>query len=303
MTEFEQIDRKLNAIDALEAITPCSINWDIQNPRLLQEKMGRTFDMFQRVEQEVDADNLLALLPCLDEQKQRFLHTWNWQENYHGDDFAELLRRVGSEPNDYKTEEVPGLNRFAGKLGRVSAGIHEVFEMVYLSRGAMHERLTKHGYDRMAEQLVSLGEVALKESMVDRILEQEAHHLGYYRMAAKQLKQRLRPWQQAAVKRLSLATYAPVGSSAKRHKPTFGHTTLVLMSGEPTVDECAALEAEGRSLDDLPDYRLRRFTRPIQKIGQQLLALGDDDILPDFVHKAVAECIEAEEERLVSLAA
>lgn len=294
MEHSTSLEEKLRRIHLEAPMRSDDIDWSLNNPELLGATMGRTFRNFQRVEQEVDDTVLESLLPNLSQQQLDFIQIWKAQENPHGDLFGELRRRLGDEPEDFRVTEIPRLNRLAGALGRVSVGIHEVFEMIYLSRGAMHERLTKQGYDLMADRLEDLGEGALRETMVKKILRQEAHHLGYYLAAAKQLKHRLRPWQLHAVQRISVATYAPVGAGAKKDKPDFGHTALALTGGEATQEELAALEASGLDETQLPDLRLRRFSDPIQKIGAQLLSLGNEDVLPDFVYKGIMGCVEAE---------
>lgn len=295
MERVDSLDEKLRRIRQEEPIALDAVDWTIHNPEALHDALGRTFKNFQRVEQEVDDTTLETLLPNLSEQKLSFIQVWKEQENPHGDLFGELRRRLGDEPEDFRITEVPRMNRLAGALGRVSVGVHEVFEMIYLTRGAMHERLTKQGYDLMAERLSQLGEHALRETMIKPILRQEAHHLGYYLAAAKQLKSHLRPWQVHAARRLSVATYAPVGAGAKKFKPDFGHTALALTAGPPTASELETLGSEA-DLDELAELRLRKFSEPIQKIGRQLLVLGKEEVLPDFVYKGIVDCVEAERE-------
>lgn len=175
--------------------------------------------------------------------------------------------------------------------------------MVYLSRGAMHERLTKQGYDLMSDRLTDLGELAIRDTMIKPILRQEAYHLGYYIAAAKQHSAGLNPWQKYAARKLSVATYAPVGAGAKKDKPDFGHTALELISGQPTETELEELKSTGTDVTSVTELRLRAFSNPIMRIGQQLLHLGENDVLSDFVYQGIRECVEAAEEELMTAAA
>lgn len=295
MEHSTSLDEKLRRIHLEAPMRSEDIDWSLNNPELLGVTMGRTFRNFQRVEQEVDDTVLESLLPNLSQQQLDFVRVWKAQENPHGELFAELRRRTGEQPEDFSNVEIPRLNRLAGALGRVSVGIHEVFEMIYLSRGAMHERLTKKGYELMSDRLTDLGELAIRDTMVKPILKQEAHHLGYYIAAAKQHAAGLKPWQMYAARRLSVSTYAPVGAGAKKDKPDFGHTALTLVSGPPTESEKAELDLKGYGISALPELRLRAFSDPIMRIGQQLLHLGEKDVLSDFVYKGIRECLDAAE--------
>lgn len=294
MKEPEALERKLEQLTAEAPLTIDSVDWTISNPALLDKELGRTFRNFQRVEQEVNDEVLEALLPNLSEQKQFFISVWKQQENPHGNLFSVLRTLLGHEHEDFSDVKVPFTNHFAGTMGKISSGLHESFEMIYLARGAMHERLTKQGYELMSGRLTKLGEVALRDTLVAPILRQEAHHLGYYRMAAAQLKTRLQPWQKYVVRKLSLMSYAPVGAGNNKDKPEFGHSALTLVAGTPNAKESKYLETYGWDPKLLAKRRLQEFSSPIQRIGQQLLSLSDTDVLPNIVYKGIMDCVEAE---------
>ncbi len=297
MNDQEKLERKLGQITELSPLRIDDVDWSIKDPEYLHNRLGRTFRNFQRVEQEVNEDVLEALLPNLSEQKTDFIRIWKQQENPHGDLFAELRLQLGDAPEDFSEVDVPAINRIAGNLGRISPGLHDVFEMIYLARGAMHERLTKQGYELLSDRLANLGEFAIRNTLVKPILEQEAHHLGYYIMAARLHKRHLRPWQLYVARRLSVSSYAPVGAGAKIHKADFGHTALTLVDSVPDAQESAFMETHGWNPKRLAERRLKTFSNPIQKIGQQLLSLSEEDLLPDIVFKGIMECVEVEYEQ------
>ncbi|MDQ2972904.1 MAG: hypothetical protein M3Q79_00270, partial [bacterium] len=114
---------------------------------------------------------------------------------------------------------------------------------------------------------------ALLQTMIKPIRVQEAKHLGYYRAAAKELKSHLEPWQLWLSRRLSLATYAPVGAENESDKPDFGVVALALAGDK--IDE---------------------FSNPIQAIAQDLLTNDESKILPNFVLKAIRSCFDVRPE-------
>ena len=182
--------------------------------------------------------------------------------------FDELQRRIGLTPLEPKIDTTV-FNKVGGVIGWLSPWSHAVLEMVYLTRGAMHERLTYRGYKLMEDRLTELGEKALANTIVIPILSQEAGHLGYYRLAANQIKQYLSPRQLAVARWISLKTYAPVGAGGKSDRPHFGHVAYRLAG------------------DKLP-----AFAKPIQDLGAELLGDEEHKITLPFVLSALMSCVD-----------
>lgn len=272
----EPLEAKLDRLRMSAPIEPVDVS--IKDPERLRNELGSTFSYFGRVESEVAAEPLLVLMPRLGTEYggyrshgTEFLDIWVEQEHAHGAIFDRLQAQLGLQPAT-PIVEVTGLSRLAGWVGRLSSSLHAVFEMIYLSRGAMHEKLTFIGYQRMAAALENLDERDLLEGVIKPIRVQEAGHLAYYKQAARTLKAYLRPWQLRLARTISLMTYAPVGAGSVHAKADFGHVALAL-AGD----------------------RLEEFAAPIQAIAESLLC-ADEAAMPRFVLRSLNACVEAAED-------
>jgi hypothetical protein len=270
----ETLEKKLGALQASEPIPYDSVDFTIRNPDRLKDELGWTFAYFGRVEGEVAAEPLMTMMPRLGTEYKgykshgaEFLEVWVAQEQAHAAIFDGLQRELGLTPLVPNIETSP-MHHFAGALGRLSTSLHAVLEMVYLTRGAMHEKLTFIGYERMAEKLKHMGEIALFETIIRPVRRQEAGHLGYYRQAAAIIKTHLNTWQLALARRISIKTYSPVGAGHPDDKAHFGHVAGALVG------------------EDLP-----QFTDPIQHVAQELLTNDQYTDVPKFVLKALKECV------------
>ena len=270
------IPERIDRLAVSEPMPLETVDFTVLDPERLNQELGQTFAYFGRVEGEVAADPLLVMMPRLGTEYggykshgSDFISIWVAQEQAHGQIFDRLQVELGLEPLQ-PVAEITNLNRLAGALGKMSTSLHAVFEMIYLTRGAMHEKLTFDGYRLMADKLEALGETALLETMVKPIRTQESGHLGYYKHAAKELKGHLHPWQLGLARRLSLMTYAPVGAHTDADKAHFGHVAEAL-AGEQIAD----------------------FAAPIQTVAEQLLNGPERPGLPQFVVRALQNSVEA----------
>lgn len=278
----ELIEHKIERLAQVQPLDPDEVDYTISNPSVLGKALGRTFAYFGRVEQEITGYNLDILLPdSPDDYAGRFRQIWEAQEIPHGIIFENIQKALGLVPEPLpESEPATNAHKLAGALGKVSTGLHEVVEMVWLGRGAMHEQLTLSGYHRLGERLIDIGETALYHTAIKPIKPQEGGHSDFYSTAGGMLSARLRPWQKRAVKAISLKTYAPVGVHNFSQSADFGHIAEILADGKD---------------------KIANFVDPIQRVAQNLLALGGE-VLPPFVYKSIMECVEAEEERLASAA-
>jgi rubrerythrin len=196
---------------------------------------------------------------------QRFLAIWTPDEQGHARALEHLLQQLELEPFPLPTEQpVPIHNRLAGLLGTLSARMHQTVELMYHTVGAMNERLAFSAYERMAEILTELGEHGLVETLMKPLRRDESAHLGYYRTAARDLRDRCDRFQLAAARNILVHTYAPVGAGDKRDKPAFA-----------------------RTLESLGDFDL--IVDKVQLIAESLLS-ADERRLPPFVAKSFDRC-------------
>lgn len=276
----DSIEAKIDRLRGDAPISLDEVDFTINNPERLRDELGRTFRYFARVEGEVAYDPLIAMMPRLGTEYNgyrshgtEFIKIWVDQEQAHSAIFENLQSHLGIEPAPINIESSIH-NRMAGMIGKLSPALHGVLELTYLTRGAMHEKLTFIGYERMAEKLLALGETALHETIIKPIRRQESGHLGYYKQSAVELKNHLKPWQIRMAAKLSVATYAPVGAGGKNDKPDFGHVADTLVGDE-----------------------LEKFAGPIQSIAETMLTTDAKETLPSFVISSLHECVDAERAR------
>lgn len=277
---IDRTERILERMAKSEPIRLDSLDLAPRDADAVKRRLGATFTYFARVESEVAAEPLMALLPRLGSEYlgfrslgTTFLDLWVAQERAHGSIFYELQRVLGLEARAPNVD-VPVHNRIIGALGRLSPSVHAVFEMIYLSRGAMHEKLTFVGYNALADALDVLGEPALLETVIKPIRSQEAAHLAYYTTEAQRLRSHLHPWQTALARWISMLTYAPVGAAAPRDRAHFGEVAVAL-AGE----DAGAM------------------TRPIQALAEKLLSSQEHAVLPGFVARSIRRCVEQAQHR------
>jgi hypothetical protein len=143
----------LTTLEGIEPIEVSSVDFTMRDPARVKEELGGVLKYFARVEREVAEDPLLTMMPRLGteyrgytSEGRRFLPTWVAQEQRHGELLEELQRILDMEPA-MPVAETTITNRIGGLLGKFSPYLHEIIEMVYLTRATMHERLTSIGYN------------------------------------------------------------------------------------------------------------------------------------------------------------
>ena len=216
----------------------------------------------QRVEAMVTGLSIETLLPRTasgDGYINRFLTVWTPDEQGHALALDRLLVALDIEPFPLPQDEpVPIHNRLAGLLGTMSARMHETVELVYHSIGAMNERLAFSAYERMSEILTELGEHGLVDTLMKPLRRDESAHLGYYRTAARDLRDRLDRWQLAVARTVITHTYSPVGAGDAKDKPAFGATLRSLGDSREIVDRVQLL---AESLLSVDERKLRPFVQ------------------------------------------
>lgn len=269
----------LTRIGRLEEDPPIalgSVDLTINDPNALRRKFDEVFAYIAAVERAVTQNvaEITALLPALEPLERRFLSIWSTHELAHAAIFEALrakLDREASAPERFPREppvEVPPPRRSFRAFGLLATNpwLHDVFKLIYLSRGAMHEHMTYDCYRHLGGQLEALGEHALLHTVTDPIRRQEAAHLGYYRLAAVTHRRGLTRTQIALARQITLHTYLPVGAGQCGRRPA------------------------GRVFATLAGEHMEAVLDGVESVASELLGDGVAP-LPKFVHTSMDHCL------------
>jgi len=269
MTGDTALARRIDRLEADPPITLSSADLTVADPDRLRRELGEVFFYFALVEGLVaqNAVEVETVMPQLEEDDRRFLSVWKRHEVAHGAIFDALCVELDLTPAG--PPSALGVRRSFRALGALTRHPwwHDVFRLVYLVRGAMHERLTFDAYDRIGARLDSWGERALAATVTHPIRRQEAGHLGYYRAAASAQRARLTPAQLWLARVISIRTYTPVGATRARRA------------------QC------GRAFRGIAGDEIEGL-EPVQAIADQMLR-GGLRPLPRFVQTAMEDCLAA----------
>jgi len=253
-----------------------AVDLTVRDPGPLVGRFEEIFAYIATVEGAVPQNvaEITTLIPDLDDQERRFLSAWSTQELAHGRIFDALRAQLGLAPY---TDGIPASSvvpdpvrprpafRIFGALS-ASRWLQDVFKLIYLSRGAMHEHMTYDCYRHLGAHFNSFGEEALVRTVTEPIRRQEAAHLGYYRLAASTHRLGLTPAQVGLARWITVHTYTPVGTAPCGKGPT-GR----VFAGLAGDDMDAVLDA-------------------VEAVADQLLGDGVRP-LPRFVHRSMNDCL------------
>ena len=277
MTTTASLSAQLDRMEAEGVIDLATVDFDVRRPDLVRERLGPTLDYFARVEREVERNllEIAAFLPGASDQTKRFVTIWAEQELPHGEVFETLKAHLHLPPSEPDLTTVSLPLRVTGRLS-VIPGVSDVLLMLYNSMGAMHERLTAVGYDKLRDRLLDIGERGFAVTGVAPIRKQESGHYAFYRNSALALQGRLSSWQLALARIVRVHTYQPIGVrtslTAGADKAVFGGTAMAL-TGSPDMSDIAV---------------------PVQRVAQELLVREGQGLrLPPFVAKALRQCVDA----------
>lgn len=248
-----------------------TVNFDIVDPRKLREGLGGALAYFARVERLVELNllQLATLLPYSSDELKRFYGVWSSQELPHAQIFEKLEGLLGIEPFELNLTDVSPSLKLGGAIAHIHR-VHDVLELVYLTTGAMHERMTAYGYGNLKQQLLGMNEIALAETAISQIIPQESGHYSYYRAAAKETRDRLAPWQVRLAFLIRKHSYSPVGASDKTQRANFGRVAVQL-GIEPKLEQIAT---------------------GIQNVAQELVADAHQGLkVPQFVLAAMQDAV------------
>ncbi len=272
----------LTRVQRLEDDPPiplASVDLSIADPEPLRRKFDEVFTYIATVERAVTQNvaEVTDLLPSLDEVEHRFLTIWSAHELAHASIFDALRVRLGlgapapdASPTAPGAADPPLPRRSFRAFGRLASNpwLHDVFKLIYLSRGAMHEHMTYDCYRHLGAQLEALGEHALATTVTHPIRRQEAAHLGYYRLAAVIHRNRLTPAQIRLARWITLHTYLPVGAGQCGKRPA------------------------GRVFVRLAGDHMNAVLDGVEAVAGELLGDGIR-ALPHFVHASMEHCLRS----------
>jgi hypothetical protein len=267
LPDADAVGTKLARLEAKPSLDLDDVDYQLRDREAVRTRLAAPLAYSQRVEAMVTGLSIETLLPRTgtgDGYIHRFLAVWTPDEQGHALALERLLVALGIEPFPLpQHESVPLHNRLVGLLGTMSERMHETVELVYHSVGAMNERLAFSAYERMSEILTELGEHGLVDTLMKPLRRDESAHLGYYRTAARELRDRLDRWQLAVARHVITHTYSPVGAGAAKDKSAFGATLRSLGDGREIVDRVQLLAESLLSVDqrELRPFVQRSFDR------------------------------------------
>ena len=260
--DADPVGTKLARLETKPSLDIGEVDYDLRDPDAVRRRLAAPLAYSQRVEAMVTGLSIETLLPRTGTGNgyiHRFLAVWTPDEQGHALALDRLLLALDIEPFPLPQDEpVPVHNRLAGLLGTLSRRMHETVELVYHSVGAMNERLAFSAYERMSEVLVGLGEHGLVDSLLKPLRRDESAHLGYYRTAARELRDRLDRWQIAVARNIIVRTYSPVGAGEAKDKPAFAATLRSLGDSREIVDRVQLI---AESLLSVDEKKLRPFVQ------------------------------------------
>jgi hypothetical protein len=268
MTDLSLV-RRLDRLERDPPLRVCDVDFQIRDPEGLRREFDEVFWYIATVEGAVGQNvaDVTSLLPDLDGTDRHFLEVWAEHEAGHFRIFQALRHQLHHQVVEAPEPTRRWSLRLAGSVAELP-WLRQVFKLVYLARGAMHEHLTYSAYLHLGRLFRERGEWALAATVTDPVRRQEAAHLGYYRLAAIQHRQGMTPAQVAVARAVSVRSYLPIGAVP------------------------CGRAASGRVFHQLVGrQRMDQVLDPVEALGQ--LLLGDTgQPLPTFVHRAMYRCFD-----------
>ncbi len=207
--------------------------------------------------------NLLNTRAHSDPDVTAFLTMWNYEEHWHGEALAEVLRAHG-EPG--------GAPRVAAMRQRLGAGVtaspllwmafssvSRHFLAVHMTFGVINEWTTQGAYARLG---TLAGNDVLSE-LLRRIMRQEGRHIDYYLSQARRLLADA-PGARRATRRVVRMAWSPVGEKIMPRSET-AHVIRTLFGDEPGRAVAARID---RRIDALPGLDgLGLMNRALRRYG------------------------------------
>lgn len=208
------------------------IDFTIIEPERLVARLADPLEYAQRVEHLVGVTQMESLMPRRSDEIERFLAQWTADELGHARALGHLMELVGLDPVPLDGVGPPTQNAKIGALGRMSASMHAVIEVIWASSGAMNEHLAMTAYHRIDTILQEDGERALHETLFRRLRAHESAHKSFYASYGVARWATLRGWQKRLARATLRRTWAPVGASEEADRPAFARTVVALAADD-----------------------------------------------------------------------
>jgi hypothetical protein len=192
--------------------------------------------------------DLLVTSAHRDPEITTFLTFWSFEEYWHGEAIATVLRAHGEPAGALRVMELRRTRRAAEASkpfihGLASLAIGPSMTAVHMTWGAINEWTTQAGYARLSHRC----EHPVLSEMLRRIMKQEGRHIDFY---AAQASRRLGDNRRARwLTRQALTRFwAPVGSDVMPESEV-RHLISYLFGGEDGAAMAARID---RRIDNLP---------------------------------------------------
>jgi hypothetical protein len=192
--------------------------------------------------------DLLVTSAHRDPEITTFLTFWSFEEYWHGEAIATVLRAHGEPAGPTRVRELRRTRRAAETSkpflhGLASLAVGPSMTAVHMTWGAINEWTTQAGYARLSQ----LCEHPVLSEMLRRIMKQEGRHIDFYAaQASRRLADngRARWLTRQALRRF----WAPVGSDVMPEAEV-RHLISFLFAGEEGAAMAARID---RRIDNLP---------------------------------------------------
>jgi hypothetical protein len=214
--------------------------------------------------------DLLVTSAHRDPEITTFLTFWSFEEFWHGEAIATVLRAHGEPAGATRVRELRRRRRVTEAAkpfihGFASLAVGTSMTAVHMTWGAINEWTTQAGYARLAQRC---NHPVLAE-MLRRIMRQEGRHIDFYAaQAARRLDGNRRA--QWLTRKALTRFWAPVGSDVMP-EPEVRHLISYLFAGE---DGAAMADRIDRRIDSLPGLGGLRLVAKAR--ASMTCELGDD---------------------------
>jgi len=192
--------------------------------------------------------DLLVTSAHRDPEITTFLTFWSYEEYWHGEAIATVLRAHGEPAGAARVRQLRRTRRAAEATkpfvhGLASMAVGPSMTAVHMTWGAINEWTTQAGYARLAQRC----DHPVLAEMLRRIMKQEGRHIDFY---AAQATKRLSNNRRAQwLTRQALSRFwAPVGSDVMP-EPEVRHLISYLFGGDDGKAMAARID---RRIDSLP---------------------------------------------------
>ena len=241
------IDRYSHSVGRLETD---DIDFDAFRDQPLSPDARRCLRYMHDVESHTSCylRNLLNTKAHHDPEITRFLTMWSYEELWHGEALAEVLR-AHDEPAG--TERVGAMRARLGWKITVSplvwmgfSAVTRHFLAVHMTFGVINEWTTQAGYAR----LIQVADHPVLTQLLRRIMKQEGRHIDYYLTQSRTLLA-ASPRAQTTTRRMIRSLWEPVGAGVMPADET-RHLVRTLFTGD--ADGRAVADRVDRRIDNLP---------------------------------------------------